>query len=696
MLINKVVFNNKLKNNLPTALSILVLISSSTLTFVELNASRTQLMNDSIQANYDFANELDSKINQQINLIQNVLVKQWNSTLNASLLYDYNRFLNIIPGFFEFSKSFLALNWINSSGVIKFVYPYERNKAAINQSIVIFKFGNNRTNEGFAYARDNLKTGFTGLINFIQGSRGFAAYIPIVYRGNLTGFFNVLIDLNILLEDILNVETSSLNFYAFKIFDNGTLIANTSEDFDIDDTFVYTGKISFFNKEWVIHSRPLREYVQKASVLSIFPILIAIIILSAITYFLTNRLKQANRLLEKEFIEKEKYLEKMYNNRKLEALGTLSGGIAHDFNNIITNLMGHTQLINEIYIPQIDNIPVELKSLINESLDSIITNLNRSKDLTGQILSFSRQKSMNLIQIKLSALMMETMNMAKETSDRRIKFIYSIEDECFIFGNKTRVFQIFLNIILNSVDAVNPSSGEIIIKQKLIDNSNIINIDQLKEEYTEIEFNSKICMIVIEDNGKGLSEEQIDKVFDPFYTTKPLGLGTGLGLGIVYKNIKDLGGNIKINSIKEKGTKVIIYLPSIQPIIKIDHEKIINTEYRINMDILIVDDELDILETFGKLLKGIGGNIILKNNSKHAWEYYKDNYDSIDLVILDINMPEILGTELIKMIREINEDQNIIVISGYSEYDIPVNIDFLQKPFEFDELVKLILSLNIQ
>ena len=700
----KVIFNN----NLPLVLSITILFLSLFYTFGNLSTTTNELKLSSTNALNDFSTEVNISISNQIELVSSLMMDQWLSINgNVSLLTSYSRFLDIVPNFFNYSTSYLAINWINSSGIINWVYPYDRNAAAINHD-VHYRSDTGELNEGFYLASHERRIALTPIKVLAQGGLGFASYIPIIYSNNITGYFNVVFEIIPIMHKILNHQVSLDNF-GFIIFENSSLVTGLNENFSLNDSFVFSKNITFYNKVWVIYSRPSAELIFRTSPLSVANIFLAEILLCIAIYYLTNRLKKKNEIIQNEYNEKEKIMDAVYRGKKFQALGTISGGIAHDFNNIMANIKGHIEIIkSSVSDLKIVNDPLnnEPLTIIDSSIFALEKNLNRSKDITGQILTFSRQGSKTYEVTDLEEVIKESIKLVSETADKRINFLVSSKNKkYFILANYTQLLQVIMNILINSVNAVDSFIDAKIEVTCYIDeesyNGQLLAIAKQLKQDQELHFHTHGVILKIKDNGKGMNKDQISNAFDPFYSPITTGKGTGLGLSIVYNNITSIGGEVSIQSELDKYTEITIKLPLIDSDeteigTLIEKKEFVASKVdKIGQstNILLIDDEEDITKVYGKILENKGFSTKGFLEGKSGLDYFEKNCSQIETVIVDMNLPDINGFDVIKQIRSIKPNQKIIVISGYFEEHINIpNIPILQKPFEIDQLINILIE----
>ena len=249
--------------------------------------------------------------------------------------------------------------------------------------------------------------------------------------------------------------------------------------------------------------------------------------------------------------EREKRLQKqLIQSQKMEAIGTLAGGIAHDFNNILNLILGFTELaLNE----------VEANSNLENSLMEIYTASKRGRDLVKQIMTFSRKSDRKLIPVKVKVIANEVLKLIRATISKKIDIATCFESEAFVMGDPTQIHQVFMNLCTNAFFAMQESGG--ILQIRLKDTTIVDEIPTAMEGLAPGEY----LQITVADNGPGIPAEIIDSIFEPYFTTKESGQGTGMGLAIVMGIIESHGGKIMVRSDIGKGTQFTIYLPTVQP-----------------------------------------------------------------------------------------------------------------------------------
>jgi len=371
----------------------------------------------------------------------------------------------------------------------------------------------------------------------------------------------------------------------------------------------------------------------------------------------------------KQIIYAEKQREKM------AALGQLAGGIAHDFNNQLMSIIGNATMIQKT-----DDI-----NKMKEYAERIIHISQSTANLTKKILLFSRKESSTNEPINLKNVMDNTYAMVDAILDKKITVKYNYNaSEKVAMGNETQIENLIFNLIINSRDAIS-SNGTI----KFESEDSVIFIETLLS-HGEVIKPGEYIKIIVQDDGMGMSEDTLNKIFEPYFSTKTKTKGTGLGLSVVFGTIKSHSGFVNVNSIVNKGTTVEVYLPIIH-INQNLYEMNSNQNDLNNNFIMLVDDDINVLDIEAEMFEDLGYEVKKFFNPIEALEYYREEYKNINFVVLDMMMPYMNGKELYKELQKINKDVTSIFISGYSgqtEYEelIKKGSIFIEKPFTFDEL----------
>ncbi|MFC1476383.1 two-component regulator propeller domain-containing protein [Fibrobacterota bacterium] len=376
--------------------------------------------------------------------------------------------------------------------------------------------------------------------------------------------------------------------------------------------------------------------------------------------------------------EKRELEDQLHHSQKMEAIGLLAGGVAHDFNNMLAVISGFSELIQRKFAPENPT----LKEYIGRIFDAAMN----SADLIAKLLAFARKGKFKVVEADINAIIQTVIGMLEHTIDKRINLTQQLKaDDAIVMGDVAQLQNAILNIAVNAVDAM-PNGGTLTFT------TDLVNLDKkyIKRHSSTI-IPGTYIQITIVDTGTGMSEETMTRIFEPFYTTKESGKGTGLGLASVFGTIENHKGIIGINSKVGKGTTFKIHLP-LKDKGSEGSGAISDTVQRGSGKILIVDDEKDIRDMFEHMLIELGYTTVTCVNGEEAAEYYKKNFKEIDLVILDVMMPELNGYDCYVKLKKVNPDIKVIICSGYS-VDGGVSkiiekgaLGFIQKPFEINEL----------
>ena len=397
----------------------------------------------------------------------------------------------------------------------------------------------------------------------------------------------------------------------------------------------------------------------------------------------------------RDITEKNKLKEKLNQMERLESLGRLAGGIAHDFNNLLMGMQGNIDIL-KIKLMNSDNWDKLEKHI--ETLSKLINSGNK---LTKQLLGYARKGSYKLEVLNPNLIIKNiayTFGRTKKQITIDLKFKKDIKN---IKADEGQIEQVFYNLLINAADSMD-NKGNIDIETKTV-NKEYLKIKKQMDKATADEY----VLITVKDTGKGMSKETQKYIFDPFFTTKNRGhiKGTGLGLASVYGIIKAHEGYIYVTSDIGKGAKFEIYLPAYE---KEEEKKSANQTIDNLKDIvfddkktsiLLVDDEEDILDSTKELLEALNFKVFICSEPANAIEIFKKLKGEIDIVMLDVIMPEMDGFELFKNLKKIKHNLKVIMSSGYIinekvQKDFANEaVAFLQKPYNARQLFNAIKSI---
>jgi len=390
----------------------------------------------------------------------------------------------------------------------------------------------------------------------------------------------------------------------------------------------------------------------------------------------------ANELKERKKAEKEReeVFQQLRQSQKMEAIGTLAGGIAHDFNNILSAIMGFTEL--SLY-------EVEDGSALKSMLEKTLHASNRAKELVSQILTFSHKTEYEKRPLKLKLIILEVLDLLRASLPASINIEKNLHSTSYILADQTQMHQVIMNLCTNAWHAMKEGGGILSVDLK--------EIDIRKEDYVVSPRLSpgRHLMLTIKDTGCGIRPDVLERIFDPYFTTKEKDKGTGLGLSVVHGIVINSNGHIAVNSQLGKGSEFVIYFPLFDAP---DKPTVIKESIPIggNERILFVDDESFQTELAQKLLTLLGYQVVTCNDSVSALNLFLDEKDTFDLVITDMIMPKMTGKILAEKILKIKPDMPIILCSGYSdEIDSnsinEIGIDqYLMKPIGIQEMARAV------
>ena len=361
---------------------------------------------------------------------------------------------------------------------------------------------------------------------------------------------------------------------------------------------------------------------------------------------------------------------------KMEAIGTLAGGIAHEFNNILGIILGNTDLA-------IDEIPEW--SPAGEFLSEVRKASFRGKEVVKQLLSFSRRSALEIKPVDMVRTIREALVFIKASLPATINLSENLSDKCPpVKADQTQINQVLLNLCNNAYQAMeNGGKLEITLGRVSVKKEKTF-LDQ------RLEPGEYVCLKVA-DTGPGIPVEVQERIFDPFYTTKEVNKGTGMGLAVVLGIIKDHEGFVDLESAPGQGTRMSCYFP-VSDVAVSDSVPHSRQPAGGSETILFVDDEISIVKMFEHQLSSLGYQMITRSNPLEALEYYREHREDIDLVITDMTMPEMTGDRLLKEMKQINPRLKSIICTGYSsrihedEGDFAGADGYIQKPFDKRDL----------
>jgi len=366
---------------------------------------------------------------------------------------------------------------------------------------------------------------------------------------------------------------------------------------------------------------------------------------------------------------------------KMEAIGTLAGGIAHDFNNILSAIIGFTEIA-------IEDVPSD--SRVAENLGKVLKSGFRARDLVKQILAFSRQANIDPILLQPASIIKEGVKLLRSSIPATIEIHEDIDSAIgVILADPTQIHQILMNLCTNAFHAMEESGGrlDISLRQVVLDRKMVANETGVKA--------GSFVLLTVHDSGDGIDPSIKNRIFDPYFTTKEAGKGTGMGLAIIHGIVKNYGGFVSCVSEHGKGTTFQVFLPVSTQDMPAE-EEMLDALPTGKEEVLFVDDEEVIAELAKELLERLGYSVTVRKSSLAALETFSSQPDKFDVVITDHTMPRMTGIELSRQMLKIRPDLPIILCTGYTSATSEAEArllgikEFAFKPISIQHMVRLI------
>lgn len=375
--------------------------------------------------------------------------------------------------------------------------------------------------------------------------------------------------------------------------------------------------------------------------------------------------------------ERKRLEEQVLFAQKMDAIGTLSGGIAHDFNNIMATVLGYASFLSSM---------AHGNTKLEKGLKAIEKAAIRASELTSQLLAYSRKEILTIKPVDLNRIVRDTFDLLSKTFDKSIKVrLITAEALPTVQGDESQLVQVIMNLALNAQSAM-PEGGTLQIETSL---KNFKDGSSEKDFYVEP---GKYVCLKISDTGVGMDTETMKRMYEPYFSTKVDSGGTGLGLSVVYGIVKSHNGYIYAESEKNKGTDFFVLLPASNHVeVREPERKTVVTGG--DETILVIDDEWDILEMLKDTLESHGYSVYIAQNGAEGIALYVRHQEVIDLIILDIKMPEMDGREVLEKLIDHEMRAKVLLISGYSERESYKSLidkgasDFMTKPFSVEEIL---------
>jgi signal transduction histidine kinase/ActR/RegA family two-component response regulator len=373
---------------------------------------------------------------------------------------------------------------------------------------------------------------------------------------------------------------------------------------------------------------------------------------------------------------------------KMASIGTLSAGIAHDFNNMMAAILSSIQMMRT---------RIDSQSNLIKYCDIIEKATIRASDLTRQLLQFSQKNFVQFKSVSLNVILDETIKMFKRSLNKNIDLHVTLDEHLpQIEADEGQIQQVLMNLALNARDAM--SDGGI-----LSFTTSLATLDEKMMQYYPDISPGVYVKLTVQDTGCGIPKEHLSKIFDPFFSTKDIGKGTGLGLSVVYGIIKKHKGHVNVYSQIGVGTSFSIYFKPIHSSNDVNPESLSRVKRETGSGtVLMIDDEEMLLDIHSESLKELGYDVIVASGGVQGIELYRQHVKDIDIVLLDMMMPELDGKETFRRLKDINGNVKVLFISGYTDEERFKNImtegalGLIRKPFDTAVLSRKIKEVILQ
>jgi len=556
-----------------------------------------------------------------------------------------------------------ALNWVDSDGVIVWTCPRSGNEGAEGRRL--------SEHPGaapyFAAAAAGPRTVMTAPLDLFQGGRGFTTYLPVVdEQGTVKGFVNGVFRADQLVEQCL--EQGLLDLGATFIEDNGKAIYGDADSFAsaVGNRPVGRAPVEIMGRTWTLHVAPTPgPWASGTQEIKLVVLLGGISLAIAVTLLL------GMLILRRRAVEERRQVEaRLQQGQKLEALGQLAGGVAHDFNNLMTVVMGNEQLMR-----MIADVPGDAV----DHLDEIGQAARRAAGLAGQMLAFARRQVAQPKVIDLGAELASLEPMLRRLIREDIKLELSLPDEpCLVTADPVQIDQVLMNLLVNAADAM-PQGGSVVVS------------------LTTDNGNDPAAVIQVRDDGEGMDLETARKAVEPFFTTKEVGRGTGLGLSTVYGIVTAADGTFTLDSRPDHGTVAEVRWPlSADTLAQPKAEADVPPPSRPGR-ILVVEDEPAVRRVTTRLLRSAGYSVSEACDGQVALQLFEA--ERFDAVVTDAVMPVMGGVELARHLRAKDASVRVVICSGYAtppdSSDLKdLDVLMVSKPYSVETLLAAVASVT--
>ncbi|MDA0747548.1 MAG: ATP-binding protein [bacterium] len=397
-----------------------------------------------------------------------------------------------------------------------------------------------------------------------------------------------------------------------------------------------------------------------------------------------EEIRNSNQRLQETLVELKATQQQALQQERLAAIGQLAAGISHDFNNLLTVMMGFAQLLE---------MRTDIPESAREELQKIFSQGERAAQLIRQILDFSRETSVSKQPVDVVSFLNESVKLLARTLPESIRVVPDFAcDEAIVEANLTQIYQVITNLSVNSEDAM-PEGGELKIGVCRVRAGHAPEADRAVLPCLE---SGSWVLLSVSDTGTGMAPDVQKRIYEPFFTTKAVGEGTGLGLAQVYGIVKQHGGEITVNSTLDRGTTFRIYFPEYRLSGVAVEQEVVRIEVGHGETLLLVEDDPEVRGAVQTVLERLDYRVVTAINGYDALEVYELYRSEISLVITDMVMPEMGGIKLYEALRERGVDLPIVFMSGYpvvedGKVKLPGGLaGFVEKPHTMAELASVI------
>lgn len=404
----------------------------------------------------------------------------------------------------------------------------------------------------------------------------------------------------------------------------------------------------------------------------------------------SHQLSKLNAELQLEMSERARTEASLRQKQKLESIGLLAGGIAHDFNNLLTSILNQVDLARR-------RLPDEPK--VRQHLEKAMQSTQRAADLTRQLLAYAGKAPFHMEPVDVNQLIQANQSLLETVLQRNAGLQLDLQSQLpAIIADRSQLQQVLMNLVINALEAIHHESGHIVVETAAvtlaapIDPTAFIGVPPNPGDY--------VCLTV-SDNGVGMDQSMIEKIFDPFFSTKKR--GHGLGLSVVLGVIQALRGGLQVASQPSLGAKFSVYLPA-SPEQPQPEQPIALPEQHPPQDqlVLVIDDEDPVREAVAEMLNNLGYRTLTAANGYEGVAAFRQRQGEISAIVLDMTMPGMNGLETLQKLRALNANVKVILSSGYSDAVVPESLlqqpatTFLAKPYRLEQLYEALVMKGTQ